>query len=45
MGMMGGGPGSDAAMQRMNQMERRMDLMQMIIEQMTKSQAQPKQER
>lgn len=35
-GMMGSGPGSDAMMQRMNQMEKRMDMMQMMMEQMSK---------
>jgi hypothetical protein len=45
MGMMGGGTASDAAMNRMNMMEKRMDMMQMMMEQMTKSQAQPKQEK
>lgn len=41
MGMMGGGAAPDAAMNRMNMMEKRMDMMQMMMEQMTKSQAQP----
>ena len=41
MGMMGGGTAPDAAMNRMNMMEKRMDMMQMMMEQMTKSQAQP----
>jgi hypothetical protein len=47
MGMMGGGagPGPDAAMNRMNMLEKRMDMMQMMMEQMTKSQAPPKQEK
>lgn len=45
MGMRGGGTASDAAMNRMNMMEKRMDMMQMMMEQMTKSQAQPKQEK
>jgi hypothetical protein len=45
MGMMGGGTAPDAAMNRMNMMEKRMDMMQMMMEQMTKSQAQPKQEK
>ncbi|MBZ0095244.1 MAG: hypothetical protein K8H75_07760 [Sulfuricella sp.] len=41
MGMMGGGAAPDAAMNRMNMMEKRMDMMQMMMEQMTKSQAPP----
>jgi hypothetical protein len=44
MGMMGGTP-PDAAMNRLNMMEKRMDMMQMMMEQMTKPQAQPKQEK
>lgn len=40
MGMMGGGTPPDAAMNRVNMMEKRMDMMQMMMEQMTKSQAQ-----
>lgn len=48
MGMMGEGKAGappDAAMNRMNMMEKRMDMMQMMMEQMTKSQVQPKQEK
>lgn len=40
MGMMGGGMGPDAMMDRMQQMEKRMDMMQMMLEQTLKSQGQ-----
>ena len=43
-GMMGegeAGASPDAMMDRMNRMEKRMDMMQMMMEQMTKSQTPP----
>lgn len=40
MGMMGGGAGPEAMMGRMQQMEKRMDMMQMMMEQMLKAQGQ-----